>query len=121
MTDALGQGDRCVALKLLDRLLAEGQAPLMILAMMTRHFRQMWKISELLAQKVPQNELPKRVGASPYFLRGLMQQAGRFDRQDYRQIFTLFLETDLALKSSGGEPKMYLEKLVFEIALLGKR
>ena len=120
LTDALGKGDRSTALKLLDRLLAEGQAPLMILAMMTRHFRQMWKISELTAQKVPQNELPKKVGASPYFLKGLMQQSRRFTRQDYRQLFNLFLATDLALKSSGGEPKAHLEVLVLEIAVLGE-
>ena len=121
LTDALGQGDISTALKLLDRLLAEGQAPLMVLAMMTRHFRQMWKVRELTAQKVPQNEFPKKVGVSPYFLKGLMQQASRFDNRQYRQVFNLFLTTDLALKSSGGAPKMYLEKLVLEIAALGKQ
>ena len=118
LTEALGQGDLSSALKLLDRLLAEGQAPLMVLAMMTRHFRQMWKIKELTIQKVPQNEFPKKVGVSPYFLKGLMQQASRFDGQQYRQVFTLFLKTDLALKSSGGDPKMHLERLVLEIATL---
>ncbi len=120
LTDVLGQGDRATTLVLLDRLLAEGQAPLMVLSMMTRHFRQMWKIRELTAQKVPQSELPRRVGVSPYFLKGLMQQAGRFDTGQYRQIFELFLATDLALKSSGSEPKMHLEKLVLEIAAMGR-
>jgi DNA polymerase-3 subunit delta len=117
----MGRGDRSTALTLLDRLLAEGQAPLMILAMMTRHFRQMWKISELLSQKVPQSELPRRVGASPYFLKGLMQQATRFDHRQYRQVFNRFLETDLALKSSGGEPRMQLEQLLLEIADMSRK
>jgi DNA polymerase-3 subunit delta len=119
LTDALGVGDGGVALKLLDRLLAEGQAPLMVLAMMTRHFRQMWKISELLSQRVPQNEFPKKVGVSPYFLKGLMQQAKRYNDQHYRRVFELFLQVDLALKSSGSEPKMHLETLVLEIASMG--
>jgi DNA polymerase-3 subunit delta len=121
LTDAMGRGDRSTALTLLDRLLAEGQAPLMILAMMTRHFRQMWKISELVSQKVPQSELPRRVGASAYFLKGLMQQATRFDHRQYRQVFNRFLETDLALKSSGGEPRMQLEKLLLEIADMSRK
>ncbi len=120
LTDALGEGDSSTALHLLDRLLAEGQAPLMVLAMMTRHFRQMWKVSELVSQKTPQNEFPKRVGVSPYFLKGLMQQASRFDSHQYRLIFELFLATDLALKSSGNEPKLRLEMLVLEIAAMGK-
>jgi len=121
LTDAMGRGDRSTALTLLDRLLAEGQAPLVILAMMTRHFRQMWKISELVSQKVPQSELPRRVGASPYFLKGLMQQATRFDHRQYRQVFNRFLETDLALKSSGGEPRMQLEQLLLEIADMSRK
>jgi len=121
LTDAMGRGDRSTALTLLDRLLAEGQAPLMILAMMARHFRQMWKISELVSQKVPQSELPRRVGASPYFLKGLMQQATRFDHRQYRQVFNRFLETDLALKSSGGEPRMQLEQLLLEIADMSRK
>lgn len=121
LTDALGQGDRSTALQLLDRLLAEGQAPLMILAMMTRHFRQMWKITELTAQNIAQNELPRKVGVSPYFLKGLINQAKRFDNYKYRQVFQLFLSTDLALKSSGSEPKMHLEKLVLDIAALATK
>lgn len=121
LTDAMGQGDRSTALTLLARVLDEGQAPLMLLAMMTRHFRQMWKISELMAQKVPQGELPRRVGVSPFFLKGLMQQAARFDNQDYRHLFHRFLSTDLALKSSGGQPRALLEKLVLDIAALGRK
>lgn len=119
LTDAIGEGDISSALHLMDRLLAEGQAPLMVLAMMTRHFRQMWKVRELVAQNVPQSEFPKRVGVSPYFLKGLMQQARRFDNQQYRLVFNQLLATDLALKSSGSEPRMHLEKLVHDIAALG--
>ncbi len=121
LTDALGEGDVSGAFQLLNRLLAEGQAPLMVLAMMTRHFRQMWKVSELVAQKVPQSEFPKRVGVSPYFLKGLMQQASRFDSRQYRQVFSQLLATDLALKSSGSEPRMHLEKLVLDISALGQK
>lgn len=120
LTDALGQGDSSTALRLLDRLLAEGQAPLMVLAMMVRHFRQLWKVRELVEQKVPQGEFPKKVGVSPYFLKGLVQQSSRFSRQHFFTVFNSFLATDLALKSSGGDPKMYMEKLVLDIAALGR-
>lgn len=120
LTDALGQGDSSTALRLLDRLLAEGQAPLMVLSMMIRHFRQLWKVRELLDQKVPQGEFPKRVGISPYFLKGLIKQADRFNRQQFNHVFNCFLTTDLALKSSGSDPGMHMEALVLEIAALGR-
>lgn len=121
LTDAMGRGDRAAVLTLLERVLDEGQAPLMVLAMMTRHFRQMWKISELMAQQVPQSEFPRRVGVSPFFLKGLMQQAGRFDNRQYRQVFDRFLATDLALKSSGAEPRVQLQRLVLEITATGRK
>ena len=92
----------------------------MVLAMMIRHFRQIWKIHELVSQRVPQSELPKQVGVSPYFLKGLMTQASRFDNRQYKEVFQRFLDTDLALKSSGSEPRMHLEKLVLDIASMGK-
>ena len=68
--------------------------------------------------KTPQKELPKKVGVSPYFLKGLMQQARRFDSRQYQIIFNRFLHTDLALKSSGSEPWLHLEKLVLDIAAM---
>ncbi len=116
LTDALGRGDSSTALNLLNRLLAEGQAPLMVLAMMVRHFRQLWKIRELLDQKVSQKEMPRRVGISPYFLKGMIDQSGRFDSRYFRQVFNKFLTTDLALKSSGADPRLHLEMLILDIA-----
>lgn len=120
LTDALGRGDASTTLKLLHGLLSEGEAPLMVLAMITRHFRQLWKIRELVAQQVPQGDLPRRVGVSPYFLKGLMQQAQRYDNAAYRHVFACFLATDLALKSSGAEPRVQLESLILEVSRLGK-
>lgn len=121
LTDAMGEGNQSLAITLLIRLINEGQAPLMILAMIVRHFRQMWKITALTAQNVPQKEFPRQVGVSPYFLKGLIQQAARFDNDQYQYLFERFLQTDLAIKSSGSEPRLQLEFLVLEIAALNNR
>jgi len=120
LTDSLGRGDCATALTLLHRLLDEGQAPLMILAMVTRHYRQIWKLSELLAQNVPQKDLPRKVGVSPYFLKGLTQQAKRYSRDEYRTVFKRLLVTDLALKSSGAGPDAQMESLVLELCAMGR-
>ncbi|MCK4536266.1 MAG: DNA polymerase III subunit delta [Desulfuromonadales bacterium] len=120
LTDALGEGNRGEALRLLNRLLDEGQAPLMVLAMLTRHFRQLWKAQELTARETPHKELSRIVGISPYFLKGLIRQSGFYSTEDYRRIFDQFLETDLALKSSGGEPRMLLESLIASICGYGR-
>jgi DNA polymerase-3 subunit delta len=114
LTDALGSGERAVALRLLNRLLDDGQPPLLILSMLTRHFRQLWKARELLGQGAPQKELPRRIGVSPYFLSGLLAQARRCPDARLREAFPRFLAADLALKS-GGDPRAHLEGLVFAL------
>jgi DNA polymerase-3 subunit delta len=116
LTNALGQKNVAEALRLLGRLLEEGMAPLAILAMMVRHFRQLWKTRELLDQGTAQKDIPRCIGVNPYFLNSLVDQAKRFSPSQYRHIFELLLGVDLALKSSGAHPSVLLEKLVLDIA-----
>lgn len=115
LTDALGSGETAEALRLLARLLDDGQPPLVILTMLTRHYRQLWKTRELLAQGVPQKDLPRRIGVNPYFLGGLLAQARRCSDMQLREAFPRFLSVDLALKS-GGDARAQLEGLVFALS-----
>jgi len=116
LTEAIGKGDADRALRLVHRLLDDGQAPLMILTMIVRHFRQMWRIRSLQARNLPARELASQVGINPYFLKDLAAQARSFDENRYAPAFELFLVTDLALKSSGAEPVAHLEQLILGVA-----
>lgn len=118
MTNAVGQRKVGEALRLLGRLLAEGIAPLVVLAMLTRHFRQLWMARELLDDGVGRSDLSRRIGVNPYFVDGIMSQARLFARQQYRTIFERLLATDLALKSSGGSAAALLEQLLLDVARL---
>ena len=114
LTDAIGTGDHAAALRLLQRLLDDGQPPLVILSMFIRHFRQLWKARELLAQGVPQKELPRRIGINPYFVGSLLTQAQLYDDRQLRETFPRLLAVDHALKS-GGDPRAQLEGLIFTL------
>ncbi len=116
LTNAMGERRLNEALRLLVRLVDEGIAPLLILNMLTRHFRQLWMVSELLEQRTPGREIAKRIGINPYFIEGLLKQAKHFSASQYRNAFEMFLETDLALKSSGSHPLAHLQKLVLDLA-----
>jgi DNA polymerase III subunit delta len=116
LTNALGRRAATDALHLLNRLLSDGAVPLVILTMMVRHFRQLWMTRELLDLGTDRREIPRRIGINPYFIEGLIMQAQRFSTEQYRRIFESFLQTDLALKSSGVHPAALLEKLVLEVA-----
>ena len=118
LTDALSAGDRAMALRLLQRLLDDGQPPLVILSMLIRHFRQLWKTRELLLQGVPQKDLPRRIGINPYFLGNLMTQAKRCADAPLREAFPRLLAVDQALKS-GGDARAHLEGLVLALCAVG--
>jgi DNA polymerase-3 subunit delta len=115
MTNAIGQRKSGEAISLLRRLLDDNIAPVMILSMMTRHFRQLWMASELLGDGAGRADISKRLGINPYFVDGIMAQSRLFARPGYRVAFERFLATDLALKSGGGQPDALLEKLLLEL------
>ncbi len=119
LTNALGNGESSEALRLLGRLLADGQAPLLVLNLIVRHFRQLWLTRELIDQGAKSADVARRVGVNPYFVEGLIRQARRFSAGRFRRAFDLFLEADLALKSSGAHPAPLLEQLILRIAVSG--
>ncbi|MDT8441107.1 MAG: DNA polymerase III subunit delta [Desulfuromonadales bacterium] len=115
LVEAIGRGQADESLRLLHRLVADGEAPLKILAMIVRHFRQLWRARCLSAQRLPAADMARQVGVSPYFLKGLVDQAHRFEESRFPTLFERLLETDLALKSSGAEPLAHLEQLVLRL------
>ncbi|HEX2769250.1 MAG TPA: DNA polymerase III subunit delta [Geobacteraceae bacterium] len=115
LADALGGKELGKALRNLNTLLRDGEAPLMVLAMLTRHFRQLWRVKELCAKRVPPQEIGKAAGINPYFIKGIVEQAKNYRLSEFKGIFERFFETDLALKTSGGKPVNLMECLVMDI------
>ena len=115
LTDAIGERRSKEALNLLRKLLDDGEAPLMIVVMLTRYYRQLWSACELIGQGLGKNEMARKVGINPYFLDGLLAQARRSSVAQCRYVFDRLLETDLALKSSGAHPAALLDRLVLDM------
>ncbi len=115
LADALGGKELGKALRNLNTILRDGEAPLMVLAMLTRHFRQLWKVKELCDKRVPPQEIGKATGINPYFIKGIVEQAKNYRLSEFKGIFERFFETDLALKTSGGKPVNLMECLVMDI------
>lgn len=116
LTNLVGRRQAAEAVRLLNRLLEDGVAPLVILTMLVRHFRQLWKAKELQQRRESSKEIARQVGMNPYFLEGLLAQTGSFSAGELRRAFELFLQTDLALKSSGAHPSALLEQLLFDLS-----
>ncbi len=115
LANSLGEKNLVKALRNLHTLLSDGEAPLLILAMLARHFRQLWKVRELLEKKTPPQEIGKAAGINPYFLQGIIRQAKNHAVPQLKEIFGRFFDLDLALKSGGGKPALLMERFVMDV------
>lgn len=113
LANSLGEKNLEKALRSLHMLLHDGEPPLLLLAMLARHFRQVWMVRERLDRKLPVSEIAKATGINPYFLQGIVRQAKNFDVAELKKIFGRFFDADLALKS-GGKPALLLECLIID-------
>jgi DNA polymerase-3 subunit delta len=116
LANAVGQGDRIEALRLLRRMLDERESPIGIVAMLARHFRQLAQVRELDQQRASKYDIASAIGVNPYFVEGLTSQARRLLPEALRQAFERLYEADTALKSSRVDDGILLERLVASLA-----
>ena len=92
----------------------------MLLSMITRHFRQIWQIRELIDRKAPEQEISKKTGVNPYFLKGMLKQARNFTTIEYRTLFEQLFYSDISMKS-GAKPPVVLGELVMKVCSEGSQ
>lgn len=113
--NAVGRGDAAKALGLAKQLNDAGEAPLKILSLLVRHFRQLWKVRELQVQNRSPRDIASTAGVPFFVVQPLIKQGKRFSRNDFQRSYELFLETDLAMKSSGADAEALLEILLLRL------
>lgn len=114
--NAVGRGDVATALGLAKQLTDAGEAPLKILSLLVRHFRQLWKVRELQVQNRAPRDIASVAGVPFFVVQPMISQGKRFSRNDFYRAFQLFLETDLAMKSSGADVEALLESLLLRLS-----
>ncbi len=114
--NAVGRQNPGKALALGRHLVADGEAPLKILSLLIRHYRQLWKARELQVAGRASGEIARGAGVPPFVVEGLISQGRRYSRADFRRAFKLFVTADLAMKSSGSQPEVVLERLLLQLA-----
>lgn len=115
MVDALGQRQSGAALRELRKLLADGDHPLRIMAMVIRQFRMLVQVKELAEAGSAPESMASRIGVPPRAVHGLQRQARNFSFQQLEQIYEQLLEWDLQVKTGAREPEAALELLVTQM------
>jgi len=113
--EAIAKGDLIRALTLVRRFAAASEPPLLVLNLITGHYRLLWKIRALDSQQCAAADIARQVGRPPFVVQGLLVQARRFSRRHFIAAYELFIHTDLAMKSSGGDAEALLELMVIRL------
>ncbi|MBZ5496798.1 MAG: DNA polymerase III subunit delta [Acidobacteriia bacterium] len=112
LTAALGRRDRKAALRLLGNLLEAGEAPLVIVSMMARHFRQILIAKELLAEGCGPREISRAAQVPEFILSDFLRQAKALEPEMARNMYQRLAHIDRSFKSSRPDERLLLEQLV---------
>lgn len=103
------------SLRLLFLLLTSGESPLVILSMIVRQFRIIWKILEAKDAGRSAEDILREIGIPKWSQGKLIRQSEKFTPKGLAHAFSLFLKTDIELKSSRIAPRIILEDLIFKL------
>jgi len=110
----LGLRDLRNALLSLDKLMLNGEETPMMLGALSRHFRQLWRVREMVESKASQADISKETGINTFFLGEYLQQAKNFKQAELRTIFEELFRCDV-LSKTGGSPYTLMHGLVYGI------
>ncbi len=79
---------------------------------------QVFQLATLTVSDKSSAEIAKDIGAHPYALGKLASHANRFGRAGGKKLVALFADTDIAMKSTGIEPWLLIEKTLIKTASL---
>ena len=113
LVDALGEPGAPKRLAALDHLLDLGEPPAKILGMLARQLRLLIRLKESPGGATP--ELARSLNLPQGVLKKLAQQANRFSAAALRGHLFLLHQSDLQLKTSTANPRLWLEWCLLQI------
>lgn len=111
----LGLRDASNSIRSLDAMFLNGEDAPMMIGALTRHFRQLWRVRELLDRKVPPADIGRELSINSFFLGEIVTQARNFTRRELKRIFDEFYRCDVASKTGGGQSYTLLHGLTLGI------
>ena len=113
MVDAIGYGDGEKAIKMLRRLLEDGDA-LPLFGMIVRQFRLLIQVRELLDENPGMNaeEIASEIGVHPYPIKKIIPQAKLFTLPQLKVVFHQLSEVDQAIKTGQLDDRLALDLLI---------
>ena len=112
----VGEKNLSKSLATLQSMLQNGEEAIMMLGALASHFRRIWRIRELLDQKLPPADIGKQLKISPYFLNEQIAQAKKFTVPELDQLFRRLYQGDVSIKT-GSTAQTVLHSLLYETCI----
>ncbi|MDH4099684.1 MAG: DNA polymerase III subunit delta [Nitrospirota bacterium] len=116
LTNATAEGNWERAMKILGRMMQEGEEPVMIVAMLARQFRILSKGLAMLQKGSPKESVAGSLRVPKSSWPSLFQQFRAMKEQDVKKALLTLERVDRALKSGGGNPKLILESFILRLS-----
>ncbi len=117
LSDAVLARDRKRAMRLAQRLLADGSEPVMLVGMLASLYRKMLAAKELMTRGASRDEVNKATGKFGRTAEQFNEHVRRAAREEIVHGLRRLAEVDDAIKSSQGTPRLQIEYLVAELTL----
>ena len=115
LVDAVGDRQLTDALRHLHLMLEQREPALRILAMLVRHFRQLWQVAYARSRGADMDRIQGDLKIPPFAMKKLWRQSGRFNGVALRRSYDLLYRANLGLKSTGADDRLIMERLVMEL------
>jgi DNA polymerase-3 subunit delta len=112
---AVGQKNREKALRILSRLLQEGEAPVGLLGSVAWNFRRLLSAKTMEAAGVGPDEIMKKLRVIFHQTGLFKDQMKRYTMAELRGVFSVLLSADRALKSGGLNGRLVLERMILKL------
>lgn len=111
LVNAIGLKQESTAIYVLNKMIANAENPIGILAMIGRQFRILLKAKYFVKQNLNRKELQSRLGIPYFSINDIIEQSKRFEENDLIDAYELCLKCDRELKLSY-DGNVVLESLI---------
>ncbi len=113
--DAVAEHKGSLALEIAGELLAQGNHPVLLVSMLSRHYLQMLEAAYLLQEGVAAQDLSSQMGVHPYVGKKLIKQLRSSSIKEIERVLFSLLELDLSIKQGKGSPELLLVAFLGEV------
>lgn len=114
LVDATAERRGNDVLELVNELLAQGKSPVLLVAVVSRHFLQMLEAYWLLEEGLAPGELAGMLGVHPYVAKKLMKQLRSYRLAEIEKVLAGLLELDVSIKQGRAAPELLIASFLGE-------